>query len=463
MADSIREDSRASRIAVAAEPKIHPKPKPLTGRERMALTMRHQLPDRVPVMCQLSIGHYILNCGYPGYEVWHSSEALADCFVRLARKYRFDGILINLPGRPENWQKNVAKIVVGKDEDYVYWKNDPGVTKCPHDDNAHHYVPLPGEHPDPSNTDAFVKDNDLRVRPEIDEVDVEKVFYDDPHTECGLKYPYYFGNTPYAPDYNAPDHYFPEHDFRTVDLVRAAAPDLSVHGEFFSPMSQIMELFGYERALMGFIDNPGKMQAVLERFAWGAIEYARRLATHGVDALLMTSAFAGGGFFSREHYEEFTLPAERKVWKGLRDAGVDLPFYVHTCGAIGDRLDLMAATGVTGIDTLDPPPLGNTDLEEAKHHFGKQFFFKGNVDSVSNLLQARGGLEACENDIKWRIKVGKPDGGFILSTACSVAPHVKAERIVRMVELAEEFGRYDGLGQEPGDEAKPLTVKGPRE
>ena len=69
-------------------------------------------------------------------------------------------------------------------------------------------------------------------------------------------------------------------------------------------------------------------------------------------------------------------------------------------------------------------------------------------------------MEACENDIKWRIKVGKPDGGYILSTACSVAPHVKTERLTRLAELAEEYGRYDGLGKTPGDEAKPLTVKG---
>lgn len=152
------------------------------------------------------------------------------------------------------------------------------------------------------------------------------------------------------------------------------------------------------------------------------------------------------------------LPCEQAVWRGIRARGVDIPFYVHTCGAIGDRLDLMVETGVDGIDTLDPPPLGNTDIEEAKRKYGEKFFFKGNVDSVSNLLQQRGGKEACENDIKWRLKAGKPNGGFVLSTACSVAPYVKPENIVRMVELAEEYGRYDGLGKEPGDDVKPLTV-----
>ena len=83
---------------------------------------------------------------------------------------------------PDFCRENVERIVVSEKkegEDYVYWKNYPGVTKCPHDDNAHHYVPLPGQHPEPSEVDAFVKDNDMRVRPEIDDVDPDQVFYDD--------------------------------------------------------------------------------------------------------------------------------------------------------------------------------------------------------------------------------------------------------------------------------------------
>ncbi|MCK6473151.1 MAG: hypothetical protein L6R28_15510 [Planctomycetes bacterium] len=445
--------------SVSAEPKTPAKAKTMTGRERMALAMRHQKADRVPVMCQLSIGHYMVNTEFPGYEIWHSSEVFAECLVRLARKYRFDGVMINLPGRPENWKKNVERLVVSDEkegEDLIFWKNYPGATKCPHDDNAHHYVPLPGA--DPNDVEKLVKDNDMAVRPELDDIDLDKIYYDDPHTEAGLKYPYFFGNDKYEPPYGDADNYFPPHEYRTIELVRKMAPDLSVHGEFFSPMSQIMELFGYERALMGFIDNPDLMKEILARYAIGCIDNAERIAKRGVDALLMSSAFAGGGFFSKEHYEEFVLPCEQAVWKGIRARGVDIPFYVHTCGAIGDRLDLMVETGVDGIDTLDPPPLGNTDIEEAKRKYGEKFFFKGNVDSVSNLLQQRGGKEACENDIKWRLKAGKPNGGFVLSTACSVAPYVKPENIVCMVELAEEYGRYDGFGKEPGDEVKPLTV-----
>ena len=72
----------------------------MTGRERIALTMAHREPDRVPVMCQLSMGHYNLNGGYSPLEIWYDTEAFADACVKLARRYAFDGILVPLAGRP---------------------------------------------------------------------------------------------------------------------------------------------------------------------------------------------------------------------------------------------------------------------------------------------------------------------------------------------------------------------------
>ena len=94
----------------------------------------------------------------------------------------------------------------------------------------------------------------------------------------------------------------------------------------------------------------------------------------------------GAGLISRAHYAEFVLPYERAVIRGIK-ARCDLPIYTHTCGAIGDRLDLMEATGTNGIDTLDPPPLGTVDLAEAKRATAGRLFIKGNIDPVNTMLR----------------------------------------------------------------------------
>jgi uroporphyrinogen decarboxylase len=112
--------------------------------------------------------------------------------------------------------------------------------------------------------------------------------------------------------------------------------------------------------------------------------------------------------------------------------------YTHTCGDIGDRLELLADTGTDGIDTLDPPPLGSIDLEDAKRRVGDRVFFKGNIDPVNTLLKRS--REEVRADALWRLKVGSPGSGYILSSACSVSPRVPPENLMALAEASEEFG-----------------------
>jgi hypothetical protein len=48
----------------------------------------------------------------------------------------------------------------------------------------------------------------------------------------------------------------------------------------------------------------------------------------------------------------------------------------------------MFETGISGIECLDPPPIGNVELENAIKRIGKKGFIKGNLDSVNLLLNS---------------------------------------------------------------------------
>ena len=80
------------------------------------------------------------------------------------------------------------------------------------------------------------------------------------------------------------------------------------------------------------------------------------------------------------------------------------------------------------------------NLQEAKSKYGDRFFFKGNLDAVNEMLGA--GDETFEQAVRDRIRIGKPGSGYVLSSACSVAPHVKPDRLRQLAELAVEFGQY---------------------
>ncbi len=376
-------------------------------------------PDRVPVMSQLSIGHYFLHAGIPPVDIWYRSESFAEALVRLQQRYRFDGILINLPGRDPDFERHVRTIERGEGETIVRWKNG-NYSVVPDDDNPHYY-----------------QADGTRFFPTFGEIEPEHLFYVEPWDMTDITYPYTWGfDTDSRPD----SDFFPPYHGDTIRAVKRRVGDtISVHSEVFSPWSQFLELLNYEHALMAIIDDPGKVHACLDRLTDGAIDLGRRQAALGVDAILISSAFAGAGLISRQHYEQFVLPYERRIVTGIREQ-FELPVYTHTCGSIGDRLDLMMQTGTNGIDTLDPPPLGTVELEEAKRTLHGKTFIKGNIDPVNTLLQAD--LEHVRADVRHRLEVGKPGGGYILSSACSIAPHTPPQNIELLAPLAEELGRY---------------------
>ncbi|MFH1717185.1 MAG: uroporphyrinogen decarboxylase family protein [Planctomycetota bacterium] len=393
----------------------------MNSKQRIAATMNHEQPDRVPVMCQLALGHYFLSCGEKPSEIWFDSGTLAGALVELQRRYGFDGILVNLPGRPTNWKDYVESYTKAGEDEHLRWKSGLE-TIFPPDDNPQTYRPQ---------------------RQPLERANYGSLDIKDPAT---YRLPGYVWNTWHAPelwgidpqaDLSDPAAY-PAWFMSTLKKVRQLAPDVSVHAEVFSPFTHLMELFGYEQALLALVDEPEKCHKVLAVFAQHVLAQVELYAGASPDAILVSSAFAGAGFISRKMYAEFVSPYEDRIFRAIRKHGSKS--YVHTCGAIGDRLDLMSKTAVDGIDTLDPPPLGTVNLEDAKSKYGERFFFKGNLDAVNEILNADD--ETFEKAVKERIRIGKPGGGYILSSACSVAPHVKPERLRRLLDLAEQFGRY---------------------
>ena len=72
---------------------------------------------------------------------------------------------------------------------------------------------------------------------------------------------------------------------------------------------------------------------------------------------------------------------------------------------------------------------------------GNDVFIKGNIDSVNSLLYADD--KKAEADVHHIIEIGKTKGkGFILSTACSIAPKVTKERLLMLSQMVEKYGQY---------------------
>lgn len=381
----------------------------VSSRVRIRQAMALQRPDEVPVMSQLSIGHILLQTGMDPVEFNFTNAGFAHGLLEMRTCYDFDGILIHKPGRNERVLELVRQEKGEAGIRLVF--PDGGEIFCPLDDDPR-YSPPPGYR-----------------RPAVSNYDMARIFEEIPESmrhwwmNCGLLQLGVLADVP---------HFW----CACIDLVKEAAQDrFSIHGEVNSPFDAIFHMLDFEDVLIGLLTYPNVIHEVLEVLSGFSSVWAVAQVRRGCDAIKLSSPWAGSAFISRRHYEQFVLPYEQRIVQAVRAEGGVI--YTHTCGAIADRLDLIVASGVHGIECLDPPPLGDVELDQAVVDWGERIFIKGNVDPVNTLLT--GTPEAVFEDASRRVAIGSRGRGFILSSACSIAPRVPAENVQAMVRAARSF------------------------
>ena len=367
-------------------------------------------PERFPVMCQMANGHTIINTGVDPIDYFLDGALWADCLIRMRSLYDFDGVLCHKPGRVHGLVDQVERMDRDAESPTLYLQDGARI-ECTRDD------------------DAYYKATDEFTWPDIRELDLDNLLSWAPES-----YKAFQASKATLP-IDDPDS-FEEHVFDTLDLVIAAlGDDYSVHGEVRAPFDHFLNILGMENGLMYLLTHAEKCAEVLDVTAGWSVALAVAQVRRGAEAIKISSPFAGNAFLSREMYCDFIQPYEARIAAAVKAEGAAV--YTHTCGAIGDRLDLLCGAGVTGIECLDPPPLGDVDINEAVEKLRDKIFIKGNVDPVNTLL--RGDSGKIEDDIGKILAAAEKMKGFILSSACSVAPPTPPDNLKRMVELCRKF------------------------
>jgi len=123
-------------------------------------------------------------------------------------------------------------------------------------------------------------------------------------------------------------------------LKKRLGDDAAVCGKVMGGWTQGYHCFGVENFLIGTLDDPGQTHRIVDRLCQAALLFARAQIDAGADCILLAD-HATRDLCSPRAYEEFLLPVHRRL------AGeIPVPVILHICGNTGDRIGMIAQTGL---------------------------------------------------------------------------------------------------------------------
>jgi uroporphyrinogen decarboxylase len=198
-------------------------------------------------------------------------------------------------------------------------------------------------------------------------------------------------------------------------------------------------LYGAENIMRDIYRNPESVHRLLDFTVDLYLTYAQLYIDNGVDFVLLAEPTTSGDMISRKHFENFAVPAFKKVFTELR--GKKVRTALHICGNITNRLDLLNDIGAELI-SVD----FKVNLSKCREVFNRKTAFAGNMNPVAVMQREtpEGVGKACEECIA----AAGAGPGFLLMPGCDIPPSTPAENIKAMTETGRAHTYNEGENYE---------------
>jgi hypothetical protein len=144
---------------------------------------------------------------------------------------------------------------------------------------------------------------------------------------------------------------------------------------------------------------------------------------------------------SPRDFEEFVVHYDQQMVAKIHDYGHLTQIHCH--GRTNRFLERFVAIGTDSLNPLEPPPLGDVVLADAKRRVGQQMCLVGNIQ-YEDLASAS--LEGVEALVREAIVQGAPGGGFILSLCAAPyevpLPPKTAANLIHFMKMGRKYGQY---------------------
>ena len=220
-------------------------------------------------------------------------------------------------------------------------------------------------------------------------------------------------------------------DFYPLEYAGRNIPDgMGIIAQIGGVLEPVMWLMGYETFAIAIYEQPGLVDAILNRLVEVYIPLASALVQmDGVIGLWMGDdmGYKTGPMISPKHLRRFVFPLQKQIAAIAHSAGV--PFLLHSCGNLKSVMeDLIEDVGIDAKhsfeDVIEP-------VEQFSRRYGARVSVIGGVDVD---LLTRGSEEQVRLRTRQMLTDCAGTGGYILGSGNSVANYIPPENFLAMLD-----------------------------
>lgn len=201
----------------------------------------------------------------------------------------------------------------------------------------------------------------------------------------------------------------------------------------------IQRLVGAETVLVGMMQQPDWIRDMFDTLMDLVLDGYQAYREQGLefDGAFVADdlGYRNGTFFSPAKFRELEFPGHRRLYARLAEDG--LPTILHSCGNVTEHVPLLLEAGLTCLQPLEVK--AGVDMLSLKRQYGDRLCFMGGIDARA---LAHPDPAVLEQEIATKIPVMKQGGGYIYHSDHSVPSDVSLARYERVMALVSEYGEY---------------------
>lgn len=208
-------------------------------------------------------------------------------------------------------------------------------------------------------------------------------------------------------------------------------PDQPVYAWVEAPFQESCILRDINYFMVDLRTDPSLPKEILKFVVEMEAQFAFAQIEAGAQFIGVGDAIASLG--SRDDYAEFNFPYLSQLVDRIKSRGAYIKY--HACGRTKHIWQYIKQLN---IDILNLDSL--IDFAEAREYFGDKFVLKGNLNPVTEMMDAT--PEVIQTASQRSFAEAGRHGRFILSPGCELPPSTPPENLKTLVECAKVYCRY---------------------